>query len=344
MRAPFAYQVDALARAPFLAGVPREELEPLVAGGRTIVHEAGRRLMGELEPGDTIIVILSGRVRICVAASEPTETTLAEVGPGAAIGEVGLLTGRLRSATGIAIERTEALHLRREEVADLVTRFPQIAQVFSRDLAKRLVETDLALSRALKCEADALGPLDPSRRAEVAGEGKRGLLSALVAAFREVVLEHRTELPFFFLSGFLAALVFARIAVYVGEKESSDPRFLLRDLYVAGLLLLLVSGACAHFVFHRTARRLILCAYGVAIGLLANELSVLLSFDVFYLDTTTRDPDATFSITELYDRASTRYAVLLVIVVAIQATYMRTFYRRAFFLVSERIRRRLRGT
>jgi hypothetical protein len=277
-------------------------------------------------------------VRISVAAGEPTETALADVGPGTALGEVGLLTGRLRSATATATQRCEVLQIPREVVAELVNRFPRIAAAFTRLLARRIVETDQALARALKGEAEVLAPIAAERRAEVSQ--RHGLARVLVASFREVVLQHRTELPFFFLSGFLGALVTARILVHVASSAGMRPQELFRDVYVSGLLLLLVTGGSAHFVFERRLRRVLCGCYGAALGLLANELSVLLSFDVFYLDMTTRDPDATFSVADLYDRASTRYAVLIVAAVAIQATYLRGFYRRALFLVRERLRRK----
>jgi CRP-like cAMP-binding protein len=274
---------------------------------------------------------------VSVAAGEPTERVLSDVGAGTALGEVGLLTGRVRSATATALERTEALHLPREHVAALASRFPQVASRFARILSRRIVETDQALARALRGDAEALAPIAAERRAEV--EHRRGLGRVLVATFREVVLQHSSELPFFFLTGFLAALVLAKSLVQIGAWAGHDPKTLFRDIYVTGLLLLLVTGGAAHFVFHRSWRRVLCAAYGAALGFLANELSVLLAFDVFYLDMTTRDPNATFSVAELYDRAATRYAVLIVVAVAIQATYLRAFYRRALFLVRERFRR-----
>ena len=66
----------------------------------------------------------------------------------------------------------------------------------------------------------------------------------------------------------------------------------------------------------------------------------MLSFDVLFLDTKTRDPNATLSVAELQDRAATRYALLAVVVVALQATYLRSFYRRALFLTRARWTRR----
>lgn len=329
--------VEALARTRLLAGLPRAELAPLLRDGARRTHAAGERIFGELEPGDTIVVVLTGRVRICVAAGEPTEALLEEVGPGTALGEVGLLTGRVRSATALAVEPTEVLRLPREAVSDLMARFPCVAQVLASDLAARIADADRSLARALAREPDPLSQLSGGHRAGLAP--RRRVRDLLAAAFREVVLHHRTELPFFFLSGFLTALVVARVAVLVGNRSGGDPAVLLRDLYVLGLLLLLGAGSCAHFIFARRPRRILCALCGAAIGFLSNELSVLLSFDVFYRDMTTRDPHAQFPVTQLYDQAATRYAVLIVVVLALQATYLRGFYRHLYFLVRQRLSR-----
>jgi len=326
-------ELEALSLVDFLSSVPREEIEALAARSDRVSYDPGERLFGELEPRETLIVVLTGRVRICVAAGEPQEQVVAEIGAGTPLGEVGLLTGRISSATAIALERTEVLHVPREVVSELMVRFPLAARAFSRILAARIRETDTALSRALSAE-QAPPPVALRRAEAVTGHG---LFRTLVAAFRETLLQHRTELPFFFLSGFVISLVVARIVVRLGHFSRND----LRDVYVVGLLLLIATGASAHFVFNRNARRALCAAYGVALGFLANELSVLLAFDVFYVDTKTKDLSAQHTYLELYDRAPTRYAVLLVAAIAIQATYMRGFYRRAFFIIASRIRRRL---
>jgi len=322
-----------LASVPFLAGVPREEIEALAERGDHRCYDAGERIFGELEPRETLIVVLSGGVKIVIGAGEAHESVLAEVGPGTPLGEIGLLTGRVATATAIARERTEALHLPRHVVSDLMERFPQTAHVFAKTLAQRVRDTDAALARALSEEAAP--PPEALQQAEVVV--RHGLLRTLGAAFRETLLQHRSELPFFFLSGFVVSLVVARVAVRLGHFSPSS----MRDLYVFGLLLLIVTGACAHFVFHRTVRRILCATYGAALGFLANELSVLLAFDVFYIDTQTKDQSARHAYLELYDRAPTRYAVILVAAVALQATYMRGFYRRAFFIITQRARRRL---
>jgi CRP-like cAMP-binding protein len=335
-----AAHLEALAATPCLAGIPPDELASIAARGHREVHEPGSRIFGELEPTESVAIVLRGRVRIVLAAGEPGETTIAEVGPGAPLGEIGLLTGRLATATALAVETTEVLRLPRDVVWDVMGRFPTVARSFAKILAERIAETDGCLTRVLRGEHDALAQVEGARRAAAASR-RRPLAQALRAAFREVVLEHRAELPFVFLSGFIAALAVARIVVIVGDVGAHG----FRTIYVAGLLLLVATGAGAHFVFHRTARRLLCAAYGAALGLIANQLSVLLDFDVFYLDMTTLDPDAAakFSYRALYDRAPTRTALALVIALAIQATYLRPFWRRAAFLIWERVRGVFRG-
>lgn len=327
--------LEALARAPFLAGVPAEEVDSLAAHGDRVSYEPGERIFGELEPRESLVVILSGRVKICVGAGDAAEHVIAEVGAGTPLGEVGLLTGRVSSATAVAVEKTEVLDLKRDAVLELMVRFPQTAHAFAKVLAQRVRDTDAALARALSDEAA------PAPAALKGAEAltRHSVLRSLVAAFRETLLQHSTELPFIFLSGFVASLILARVAVRLGHFSAGT----LRDLYVFGLMLLIGTGASAHFVFHRAARRFLCAAYGAALGFLANELSVLLAFDVFYIDTTTKDPNAQHSYMELYDRAPTRWAVLVLVAVGIQATYMRGFYRRAFFILSSRLRRLFRG-
>ena len=74
--------------------------------------------------------------------------------------------------------------------------------------------------------------------------------------------EHRAELPFFFLSGFVTALVAARLAIVLGHFEGAG----LRNLYGLGLGMLLATGGGAHFVFHRRARVALCAAFGAALG------------------------------------------------------------------------------
>ncbi len=71
-------------------------LEPVAFGAGTVIFR-------ENEPTDAFFVIEAGDIRLEVHSDEvDADATLAYVGPGAMLGEVGVLTGAPRSATAIA--------------------------------------------------------------------------------------------------------------------------------------------------------------------------------------------------------------------------------------------------
>lgn len=94
----------------------------------------------EGEPGDTLHVIEKGRVLIQVSTVRGDKTTLSVRGPGDVLGELALFDGGRRTATVIALERTETLmlthtsldRLRREDAR--VDRF--LAELLSEKLAE----------------------------------------------------------------------------------------------------------------------------------------------------------------------------------------------------------------
>jgi CRP-like cAMP-binding protein len=63
---------------------------------------------------------------------------VAQLGEGAAVGEMSLLTGRPRSATITAVQPTVALMLRRADFRNLLTQHPEMSLRLARVLAERL--------------------------------------------------------------------------------------------------------------------------------------------------------------------------------------------------------------
>src|SRR5439155_21884626 len=117
------------------------------------------------EPRETLIFILSGRIRVGVGACDDRERALAEVGPGSPLGEVELLTGRVAAATATALEATETLHLPHPVVEELMRRHPSVACRLARLLAARIGEADHALAHALDRDGGTAPPLAVTLRA-----------------------------------------------------------------------------------------------------------------------------------------------------------------------------------
>jgi predicted acylesterase/phospholipase RssA/CRP-like cAMP-binding protein len=97
--------VRTLGAVPLLHELPASTLAALAAGGRAIEVPA-RTVLFEIDaPADGMYVVLSGRLTV----SDADGTALRVVGPGAAIGELALLTGRPRSAR-VTTSRDSLLH------------------------------------------------------------------------------------------------------------------------------------------------------------------------------------------------------------------------------------------
>jgi len=129
--------VSTLAGVPLLAGADADALEALAAdaGPRRVL--AGEWLIREGDEADDLFVVLRGRLR-AVADSDGDERTLRVLGPGASIGELGLLTGAPRSASVQATRDSTVLRVGRARFVDLMESDPRFAASVARELAAQL--------------------------------------------------------------------------------------------------------------------------------------------------------------------------------------------------------------
>jgi CRP-like cAMP-binding protein len=111
-----------------------EHLEPVqVAAGEVVIRQG--------DPGDSLFLLVSGRLRVSVAA-DGTERVLHDLGRGAIVGEIALLSKRPRSATVRAIRDSDLLVLRASSFDALVERHPALLAELARLLADRLLIRD----------------------------------------------------------------------------------------------------------------------------------------------------------------------------------------------------------
>jgi NTE family protein len=129
--------VTTLAGVPLLAGADAEALETLAADAHPLRALAGHWVMREGDDADDLYVVLRGRLRV-IAEADGEERTLRVLGPGAAIGELALLTGAPRSASVRAVRDTTLLQLSRDRFVELMERDPRFAAAVARELAAQL--------------------------------------------------------------------------------------------------------------------------------------------------------------------------------------------------------------
>lgn len=97
-------------------------------------YDAGEMLLREGDPGETMMLVMEGTVRVHTQSPQG-ELQLAELGRGACVGEVSVLTGSPRTATVDAVTHVSAAVLARHRVQRILDGHPRV-----RALLEALVE------------------------------------------------------------------------------------------------------------------------------------------------------------------------------------------------------------
>jgi diguanylate cyclase (GGDEF)-like protein len=146
--APGPAQPAMLASFPLFQVLSRAELEQVVQGAREHTYPAGHAIIDEGETDHRVFVVLAGRVRVVEAMPEVlAEAVLGGLGEGDIFGELSAITGRPRSATVLALERTRCLALDHRRFLAAVESSPAFALALLRTLGRRLQDTDRRLAR-----------------------------------------------------------------------------------------------------------------------------------------------------------------------------------------------------
>lgn len=128
---------DLLAGAPLLAGAEARTLDEIVRRMRTVHVEAGDVVVRQGDAADRLYLVVRGRLRV-LRHDEHGTHTLRELGSGAALGELALLTGEARSATVEAVRDSMLLELDGETFCALLEEDVAFAIAVARSLAVQL--------------------------------------------------------------------------------------------------------------------------------------------------------------------------------------------------------------
>jgi CRP-like cAMP-binding protein len=126
----------------FLDALSQEQVDALRAIGRTRRYASGERLFLEREPGDAVLVLQSGRVKLSSITDGGREALLGIREPGELIGEMSAIDEVPRSATATAMEPVEVLALSSKAFTAYLERTPAVALVLVRVLNRRLRDAD----------------------------------------------------------------------------------------------------------------------------------------------------------------------------------------------------------
>jgi CRP/FNR family transcriptional regulator, cyclic AMP receptor protein len=133
-----------LRRTVLLRSVPAEEIAALAAVSRLRTFRRGQVVCTTGDPADSLIVVVSGSVKVLVRSADGGELTLTVVQPGGALGELSIADGGPRSADAETLEESQLLLVPREAIQDVCARVPAAAQALTDAIAatlRRLTES-----------------------------------------------------------------------------------------------------------------------------------------------------------------------------------------------------------
>jgi CRP-like cAMP-binding protein len=145
-----------LRHTSLLRSVPADDLAAVTAASRLRSFRRGQVVFTTGDPGDSLIVVISGHVKVVVRSADGGELTLTIVPPGGTFGELSIADGGPRSADAETLDTSQLLFIPRAQIQDVCARVP--------DAASALLGSIAATLRRLTEAASDLVFLDLPRR------------------------------------------------------------------------------------------------------------------------------------------------------------------------------------
>lgn len=167
-----------LKNVPLFDGMGDDALENIL---RTTIRKTFAKdtiLVQENEPGETLYMIISGKVKVTNVGKDGKEVILAVLDKGEFFGEMALLDEEPRSATVVAMKKTEMLLLRRREFLELLEQNTEILTNLLATISRRLRDANSQI-RSLAL-LDVLGRIAKLLLQIALKEGRRLLDGSIV--------------------------------------------------------------------------------------------------------------------------------------------------------------------
>jgi CRP/FNR family transcriptional regulator, cyclic AMP receptor protein len=131
-----------LGNCVLFGGLSADERAAVVAQARIRTVNAGETVFAMGSPGDQMMALLRGIIRISVPSLEGRELLLAIIRPGEVFGELAVLDGKERSADAIAESPCTLAILDRHDILSFFERNPSAWPKLVKVLCQRLRHTD----------------------------------------------------------------------------------------------------------------------------------------------------------------------------------------------------------
>lgn len=185
----------------FMDRLTEADRRTLIAEARVERYESGDVICRQGDAGDTLYVVARGRVAVLKETAGGRPILLGYRGPGEILGEMSLVGRRERSASLVALEKSELFCLAGGRFSALMTRNPAISWAVLSVLNDRLQEADAARTVIVQEEQDLA-----RRVVDLTGETER--LAELARVRQETIelLVHDLRTPVAVIDGCLQML------------------------------------------------------------------------------------------------------------------------------------------
>ena len=139
-------RVGSLQRIGMLGPLTPEQIRRLAEENVERVFAAGEPVIRQGDPGDSLFVIMSGRVEVTVVQEGAPSVRLAALDKGDYFGETSLMTGAPRSATVAALVETRLLEVGHESFRRLLAAQPNLVEQLGAALQVRESERAQAMA------------------------------------------------------------------------------------------------------------------------------------------------------------------------------------------------------
>ena len=127
-----------LQQTGLLGVLPAADLAAIAATARLRTFRRGQVVFSAGDPGDTLIVVVTGRVKVVVRSADGAELTLTVIQPGGVFGEISIADSGPRSADAQTLEESRLLLIPRETIQHACAQQPALAQALTGALAATL--------------------------------------------------------------------------------------------------------------------------------------------------------------------------------------------------------------
>jgi CRP/FNR family transcriptional regulator, cyclic AMP receptor protein len=131
-------KLTVLRRHPIFCDLDAKAFEQLGRYAKHATLKRGATIVSKGEPGNSLIAVISGTVKISISSADGRSAILNLIGPGEIFGEVAVLDGQARTADAIANTNCEIFVIDRRDFLPFVRSQPALAMKLIELLCARL--------------------------------------------------------------------------------------------------------------------------------------------------------------------------------------------------------------